>query len=371
MGILDIFRRSAKLAEGAHGQVAKAETRSSGAGYTHQVIAAREAYISGASGLAELTATVQGCVSLWEGGMALADVQGTDLLTRRDMALTARGLALRGEAVFLITDAGLVPAVDWDLNTRNSRPSAYRLTLPEAGGGRTQTALAAEVLHFRIGCDLAVPYIGTAPLRRASLTASLLQTIETALAEVYENAPIGSQIVPFPEAPETDMENLARGFRGNRGRVLIRESVNVSAGGGPAPQQDWKASDVTPDLSRAMTAQSLTAARDAICGAFGVLPGLLSPAVTGPMVREAQRHLATWQLQPIAMLMGEECTDKLGAPVMIDTLRPLQAFDAGGRARALATIIESMARAKELGLSPDQVNAAMTLVNWGADDGAA
>jgi len=347
------------------------ETRSSGAGYTHQIIAARESYIAGSSGLSELTATVQGCVTLWEQGFALADVQGADLLTRRDMALAARSLALRGEAMFLVTEMGLVPATDWDMNTRKSRPTAYRLTLPEAGGGRTQTALAAEVLHFRTGCDIAQPYIGTAPLRRCSLTAGLLHTVETALSEVYENAPIGSQIVPFPETPQTDMENLARGFRGNRGRVLIRESVNVSAAGGPAPQQDWTASDVTPDLSKAMTRETLTAARDAICGAFGVLPGLTNPATTGPMVREAQRHLATWMLQPLAMQMAEECTDKLGADVMIDTLRPLQAFDAGGRARALSTVIEAMARAKELGLSPDQVNAAMTLVNWGDGDKAA
>jgi len=219
--------------------------------------------------------------------------------------------------------------------------------------------------------SLAQPYIGTAPLRRCSLTARLLHTVETALSEVYENAPIGSQIVPFPETPQTDMENLARGFRGNRGRVLIRESVNVSAAGGPAPQQDWKASDVTPDLSKAMTRETLTAARDAICGAFGVLPGLMNPATTGQMVREAQRHLATWMLQPLAMQMAEECTDKLGTEVMIDTLRPLQAFDAGGRARALSTVIEAMARAKELGLTPEQVNTAMTLVNWGDGDKAA
>lgn len=337
------------------------EQRASGTGYTHQIIAAREAYISGASGLAELTATVQGCVTLWESGMALADVQGTDLLTRRDMALAARSLALRGEALFLITEAGLVPAVDWDLSTRNSRPSAYRLTLPEAGGGRTQTALAAEVLHFRIGCDLAVPYIGTAPLRRCSLTAGLLQAVESALVEVFENAPIGSQIVPMPEMPEADMAKMARGFRGNRGRVLIRESVNVSAAGGPAPQQDWKSADVTPDLSRAMTRETLTAARDAICGAFGVLPGLMNSATTGPMVREAQRHLATWQLQPVAMLMAEECTDKLGSTVTLDTLRPLQAYDAGGRARAAAGIVKALADAKEAGVDPET---ALKLVDW-------
>ena len=64
--------------------------------------------------------------------------------------------------------------------------------------------------------------------RRAQLTAGLLQAVETALAEVYEMAPLASQIVPFPGPPQTDLEVMARGFRGNRGKVLIRESVNVA-----------------------------------------------------------------------------------------------------------------------------------------------
>src|SRR3546814_14349808 len=75
------------------------------------------------------------------------------------------------------------------------------------------------------------------------------------------NAPIGSQIVPYPESPETDMTALGRSFRGQRGRVLLRESVAVTAAGGPAPQADWRPQDVTPDLSRAMTAETLQAAR--------------------------------------------------------------------------------------------------------------
>jgi hypothetical protein len=47
-------------------------------------------------------------------------------------------------------------------------------------------------------------------------------------------------------------------------------------------------------------------------------------------VREAQRHLAPWALQPVAALTGQEASDKLGGPVSLDVMRPLQAFDAGG-----------------------------------------
>lgn len=342
----------------------KEETRSAASGFTAEIMSAREAYISGQRGIGELTATAQAAVTLWEGGLSLADVEGTDLLDRRSLALCARSLALRGEALFLIRDGGLVPCSDWELKTRDGRPSAYRVSVSEADGGRSETALAAEVLHFRIGCDVSAPFYGTAPLKRAQLTAGLLNAVETALAEVYETAPLASQIVPFPEAPQTDLEAMARGFRGNRGKVLIRESVNVAAAGGPAPMQDWKPHDLSPDLSKAMTRETLSAARDAINMAFGILPGLASPATTGPMVREAQRHLAQWVLQPIAASISEEASDKLGANVVIDVMRPLQAFDAGGRARALTALVGAMAQAKEAGVDP---SGAMHLVNWGND----
>lgn len=139
MGILDLFRRRAE----------PVEQRASGSGFTSEVIAARWSYISGSRGLAELTATASSCASLWEGAMASADVSGADQLDRLTMALCARSLALRGEAVFLIGDTRLVPALDWDLSTRDGEPRAYRLSIPEVGGGRTRTALAPEVRSYR------------------------------------------------------------------------------------------------------------------------------------------------------------------------------------------------------------------------------
>jgi phage portal protein BeeE len=342
----------------------KIEKRASASGFTAELIAARESYISGRRGLAELTATAQSCISLWEHGLSMADVSGTDLLDRRSLAMIGRSLALRGEVLFLIRDDGLIPCSDWDLRTRNGRPVAYRISISEAGGGTSQTALAGEVLHVRIGTDTVTPWLGTAPLRRASLTAGLLHALESALGEVFENAPLGSQIVTFPESTEVDLETLGRGFRGRRGRVLLRESVNVSAAGGPVPNADWKPQDVTPDLQRAMPLDALQAARGAISGAFGVLPALLDESTTGPLVREAQRHLAQWTLQPIAELIGEEAGEKLGGVVDLDAMTPTQAFDAGGSARAFATLIEGLARAKEAGLDPAAIAGALAKLDW-------
>jgi hypothetical protein len=356
-----LFRRHAR----------QVERRSSGTGYTAAVMAARENYITGSGGVAELTATVQSCVSLWESAFALADVEGTNLLDRRTMALIARAAALRGEAVLLIGPGGLVPFADWDISTRDGIPRAYRGTINEAGGGRSVTALAAEVLHLRTGTEPLTPWAGTAPLRRASLSASLLSEVETALRDVYRDAPLGSLIVPLPEGSADDMETMRSAFRGRRGSSLVIEGVAQATAAGMNPNIGKSPDQLSPDLSRSMTAETLAAARSSIAMAFGVLPSLLNPAATGPVVREAQRHLAGWVLQPLAELLAEEATAKLGGRVMIDVGRPLQAFDAGGRARALSTLIEAMGRAKELGLSPDQVQQALVAVNWGGGDGNA
>ena len=88
---------------------------------------------------------------------------------------------------------------------------------------------------------------------------------------------------------------------------------------------------MTPDIQGMVPLESLQAARAGVLTAFGVLPVLFMDAAQGPLVREAQRHLCQWTLQPLAMLLSEEATEKPGAPVMIDTLRSMQAFDVGGR----------------------------------------
>jgi hypothetical protein len=205
----------------------------------------------------------------------------------------------------------------------------------------------------------------------AAISASLLQEVETALRDVYREAPVGSQIVHLPDGSADDMETMRAAFRGKRGSTLVVEGVAQATAAGMNPQLGQRPDSLSPDLSKAMTTESLAAARDAIAMVFGVLPGLINRATTGPMVREAQRHLAGWVLQPLAELVAAEATAKLGVTVTLDVGRPLQAFDAGGRARALLGLIEAMGRAKELGLSPAEMSAALASVNWGGGDALA
>ncbi|WP_371930861.1 phage portal protein [Paracoccus spongiarum] len=359
MGFFDVFR--------GRGGVSKSgpapETRSIATGYTADLIAARAEWLSGRSNMAELTATVQSCVSLWESGFVLADVVGTDMLDRRTLAMLARALALRGEAVFLIRDK-LLPVTDWDMKTLHGEPTAYRVSVSEIGGGTSQTVLAAEVLHIRIGSSPVTPWAGTAPLHRASLSAELLQEVETALRDVYRDAPLGSQIIPLPEGSSDDMAAMRRSFRGARGAALVIEGVAQATAAGMNPQLGQRVEGLTPDLQRAMTAETLQAARDAILMSYGVLPGLLNRATTGPLVREAQRHLAQLVLQPLALIVAEEATAKLGQPVTLDVVRPMQAYDHGGKARAFGAMLQAMVQAKEAGLDDATVKDALSFVDW-------
>lgn len=356
MGILDLFRRT---------KAPPPEARSGGAGYTAQVIQARNAWITGASGAAELTATVQTGVSLWEGAFAMADCTARELLTRRHMALIGRALALRGEAVLWIDGNALRPAFDWEVTTRGGEPRAYRLGIADTGGGRSFTALPAEVIHIRTGGDMAAPWAGTSPLRRANLTADLLHTVESALRDVYQTAPLGSQIIPLPEGSAEDMAELRGHFVGRRGATIVMEGAAQATVAGMNPQLGQRKEELTPDMQRAMTRETLDQARGAILLAYGLLPALGNPSATGPVIREAQRHLAQWTLQPLAELLAEEASAKLGTAVQIDVMRPLQAFDTGGKARALSAIIGALAQAKEQGIDPE---VALKLVDWKGDE---
>jgi len=356
MGILDLFRRKGVTAN------IYSETRSAMAsGFTAQILTARESYIAGATNLGELTATVQACVSLWEGAFATADVEGTDLLDRRSMAMLGRALALRGEFVGIIDGDGIIPASDWDLSTRNGIPRAYRVSVSEAGGGRTTTALAQEVLHVRVASDPVAPWSGQSPLRRSAISANLLHELEAALRDVFRDAPLGTNIVPLPDSSPADMAEMRAAFKGRRGASLIVEGVAQATAAGMNPQIDKRPDSVSPDLSRSMTAETLQAARAAISQAYGVLPALHNHAATGPVIREAQRHLVGYTLNPLAKIVAEEASRKLGGVVSIDMETPLQSYDTGGRARALSGIVKALAEAKENGIDPAQ---AMALVGW-------
>jgi len=142
--------------------------------------------------------------------------------------------------------------------------------------------------------------------------------------------------------------------------VLVRDSSTVYAGSQGAPD-DWRPADLTPDLRNSMAVESLKTARDAVLHAYGVLPALLNDQSAGPVIREAQRHLAMWTLGPIAKLIAHEVREKTGEAIKLDVFTGSGAFDIGGASRAMSTIIEGLAAAKAAGLTPDELAMALKI----------
>ncbi|MFV0643593.1 MAG: HK97 family phage prohead protease [Sphingomonadaceae bacterium] len=242
--------------------------------------------------------------------------------------------------------------------------------LASRGAGSLKLRDTADALLFEAAISPAMSDVGFVRDAMAALSAGLIvgispgfrippqQTVPDAEEVTEEDPSEGRAII------RTIRQAMARGFRGMRGRVLVRESVNVTAAGGPAPQTDLRPLDVTPNLEKAMTKDSLAGAKSAIEMTYGVLPGLSNPATTGPLVREAQRHLAQWTLQPIARMIAQEASDKLGGKVTLDCIMPLQAFDAGGRARAFGAMVSAMVAAKEAGLDPQTIEDSLKFIDW-------
>ena len=113
-------------------------------------------------------------------------------------------------------------------------------------------------------------------------------------------------------------------------RLAQATAAGMNANLGQSPDQ------LSRQLDKTLADKLLTEAKGEIYSLFGILPGLTNPATTGPLVREAQRHLAQLVLQPIANLMAEEATEKLGGTVTLDVVRPMQAMDHGGTLRVSA-----------------------------------
>ena len=67
----------------------------------------------------------------------------------------------------------------------------------------------------------------------------------------------------------------------------------------------------------------------------------------------------------MAELLAAEAEAKIGGRVRIDVMRPMQAFDAGGRARAMSAIIGALAEAKAAGIDPAL---ALHLTDWKRED---
>jgi hypothetical protein len=91
----------------------------------------------------------------------------------------------------------------------------------------------------------------------------MLHAVESALAEVFENAPLGSQIVLFPESPETERQRDAGGWSPTPPLATKEE--------GASPMVTYSRTDITALSNRLETRASVMskeAGRDLLAAAL-------------------------------------------------------------------------------------------------------
>lgn len=322
--------------------------------FTSRALASLMYSKTGARGEIIRTGALQTCANLWGAGFSRAWVDGVNIPAGR-LRFIGRALALTGNCVFYSPAPDVWRVVnDFDIATRDGDAFAYRLSVADASGPQSITALAGDVLHFKINETAAAPWYGVAPWHDAGLTSEWLAAVESAASELYQNAPIGSQVITTPEDPNGQNTKLGASFRGKRGRILLKESQQVMAAGGPSPSSDWTPREVGPNIDRAQFPENTEAASAAILGAYGVAPAMIDPKATAQAIREADRHLVQWTLQGVADDVAHEIGLKHGTPARLDLVRGTRSYDAGGRARAANSIIQAMQAAKESNLTEDQ-----------------
>ena len=320
---------------------------------TVELLNAYEREALGVSVSPEDLATVEACSGLYERSIASAAVEpmgaALEAVSPQLLALAGRGLALFGQAVFLIDvdpvqGLTLAPSSSWDVQGGVlERDWLYRLDMIGPSGSRTVTRPAASVLHFRIGADSRAPWRGRPPLRRSQATANLAAAIEAQLT-AESKLPTG-RIVPLSGTGE---QVKKVGSMIARGGITVTGLGQSSPGQEQVPSSRYQPQKLGPDPADAFGQLRRHVAED-IASAFGVPPSLFNPAGDGSGQREAWRRFWAGTIAPIGSLLEAEIRAKLDPEAHI-SFPALRASDEDGRSRAVARRANALKTFLEAGL---------------------
>ena len=323
------------------------------ADYTSQIISAVLASAGGgfpslAIGAVETSASTIGRA------LSMAAITPADMLTRaitpKMLAAIGRQLVMRGEAVFLLDvgSSGLrfLPVATWDISGTGSDPSEwmYRADVYVPSGSRTYLRTADSLLHFKWSADPGSPWRGIGPLARGRLTTALASSLEGSLANQAQ-APTG-HVLPAPTGPDTGTETdplaqVRADVAAINGGVLLTESMQRGwgDGAGAAPSGDWRQTRIGFDPSK--EASPIRAAvTSGVLSCCGIPPALFDPDAPGTAQRESLRRFLHLVLEPLALDIASELTQKLEVPVSL-SLDRIMASDLSGRARAFGSMVKA------------------------------
>ena len=292
----------------------------------------------------EALGAVEAAAGLWSRAFASATVEpqtpATIALTPAVLAAIGRGLAVRGEVVFVLDVDGaveLTQAASWKVSG-GTRPESWRyaVEMPLPRGGVVKRTLPADaVLHVRYATRPSKPWAGISPLGMADETRALATWIERRLAE--ETSTVVSYVLPLPESANVD--KLKADIKGGRGRLHIVDTTSTGWGDGTAaaPQRDWKSNRLGANPPDSLGKLRSDVKAD-IFGVYGIPSSIHG---TGGSARESYRQFLSSTIQPLAKLVIEELADKLDTPTLALDFSELRAADISGRTRAYGVLINA------------------------------
>ena len=297
----------------------------------------------------EALGAVEACAGLWSRAFASATVEpqtpATIALTPVVLAAIGRGLAVRGEVVFVLdVDGGvmLTQASSWKVSG-GTRPESWRyaVEMPLHRGGVVKRTLPADaVIHLRYATRPGKPWAGISPLGMADETRALATWIERRLAE--ETSTATSYVLPLPES--ADVDKLKADIKSGRGRLHIVDTTSTGWGDGTAaaPRQDWKSNRLGADPPDSLS-KLRSDVRGDVFGAYGIPNTVFG---SGGAAREAYRQFLSSTIGPVAKIALHELSNKLDTPNLAFDFSELRAADIAGRARAYGVLINA-------GMSPE------------------
>lgn len=260
---------------------------------------------------AEATSAAQFCIGLWQGSLAGADVSGVPLdVDAPVLSFIGRSLAIRGEAVALITAEGLTPV---RIVGQSRAGDVFEVQF----GEQRRRALRDELLIITLPTadpTRAVIDAGRSPLQRAGLSADVLAAVERSVAASFGGA--GARLVSLSDTLQSETRDQVVAAAGQAGRLIAVSSPETD-------EVAYNVTDLTPKLGEAQAVQQIEQARASICAAFGVLPTLMNATAAGEALKEALRQFRVVTAEPLARIIEAELKMKLAstANVSLDHLR--------------------------------------------------
>ena len=299
------------------------------------------------------TSALETCAAVYAFAFAGADLSGprSQHVGRRMMATIGRRLIRNGAAMFLIDvdpmgTVQLIEATAWDV-MGTWRPStwSYRLDLMgPSNSTHTVRVPADQVIHFRYATNPDHPWLGIPPMAICQETAKLHASLERVLRD--ESSGTRGYLLPVPpgeaEGDDDDMgvDTLKSDLRSLSGQTMLVETTAGGWGEGSlaAPHRDWQPSRIGPAFPDAVVKARMDTGRS-VMQACGVPLSILEGGQDASAQREGWRRFLHGSLQPLAEVVAEELSMKLGGRIQI-RFENLFASDVQGRARAFESMVK-------------------------------